>query len=133
MSNPDPDLAWLRTALAGLRADAEEIRSTAAQIGDSARDQLEQSRQERDQALAELARAGRDGELGESGRRLARRVEHGETTWLDVLHERDPSPEAAALRRSTATAVGSLVEELAEQDPEVRHMTGRGGGSASGS
>ena len=39
--------------------------------------------------------------------------------------ERDPSPEAAALRRDAASSIGRLVDELAQDDPALAHATGR--------
>lgn len=125
-----PDLAELRTLVARLRQEAEALRTSVQEIGDSAREQLQQSREERDRALAGLAQAGRAGDLGDVGRRLSRRIDDGETSWLDVLHERDPRPDAAALRRSASIAVESLVDELVEHDPELRRMTGRDEGGS---
>ncbi|MGZ8738845.1 MAG: hypothetical protein ACXWW7_16895 [Nocardioides sp.] len=126
-----PDPAELRTLVARLRQESEVIRGEAEGSRDSVREQLAQSRAERDEALRGLARAARDGELGSPARRLARRVDDGETSWLDVLHERDASPEAAALRYEAAVSVSALVEELADQDPDLRRTTGRDQGGSS--
>ncbi len=127
MGVPDglPDAAELRTLVARLRQETEAIRAEAEATRDAVRAQADQSRAERDQALAELQRAARSGDLGEAGRRLAQRVEDGSTRWVDVLHERDPSPEAASLRRDAGSAVGQLVDELAEDDLDLARATGR--------
>lgn len=125
-----PDLSELRTLVARLRQETETIRTSMEEIGVSVRDQLQESREERDRALAGLAAAARAGELGDPGHRLARRIDDGETSWLAVLHERDPDPDAAALRRSAGTAVQSLVDRLAEQDPQLRRTTGRDEGGS---
>jgi hypothetical protein len=120
-----PDAAELRTLVARLRQETEAIRLEAEATRDAVRAEAAQSRAERDQALADLHRAARDGELGDVGRRLARRVDDGDARWVDVLHERDPSPEAAALRRDAASSIGRLVDELAQDDPALAHATGR--------
>lgn len=123
---PDlPDLAEMRTRLARLRQDTQVIRAEAEAARDAVRAQAEQSRAEREQALAALHRAARDGELGGAGRRLAERVAEGDARWVDVLHERDPSPDAASLRRDAGRAVGALVDRLAEDDPDLARRTGR--------
>ncbi len=127
-----PDPAELRTLVARLRQETEAIRVEAEATRDAVRAQAEQSRAERDRALAELQSAARGGELGEVGRRLAQRVEDGSTRWLDVLHERDPSPEAASLRRDAGTALGHLVDELAEDDRDLARATGRDQGHDQG-
>lgn len=120
-----PDATELRTLVARLRQEADAIRAEAQATRDAVRAQAAQGRAERDRALADLHRAARDGELGEVGLRLARRVDDGSTEWLDVLHERDPSPEAAAVRRDAGAAVGRLVDELAEDDADLARATGR--------
>lgn len=127
-----PDLSEMRTRLARLRQDTQAIRAEAEAARDAVRAQAEQSRAERDQALAALHRAARNGELGGVGRRLAERVEEGDARWVDVLHERDPSPDAALLRRDTGRAVGDLVDRLSEDDPDLARRTGREGGSGRG-
>lgn len=111
-----PDPAELHTLVRRLREETETIRAEAEATHEAVRQQAEQRRSERDQALAALHRAAGDGELGETGRRLAQRVEQGRARWLDVLHERDPSPEAAALRRDAGAAVSALVDRLAAED-----------------
>lgn len=120
-----PDAAELRTLVARLRQETEAIRVEAEATRDAVRAEATQGRAERDQALADLHRAARDGELGDVGRRLARRVDDGDARWVDVLHERDPSPEAAALRRDAASSIGRLVDELAQDDPALARATGR--------
>ncbi len=120
-----PDAAELRTLVARLRQETEAIRLEAEATRDAVRAEAAQSRSERDQALADLHRAARDGELGDVGRRLARRVDDGDSRWIDVLHERDPSPDAAAVRRDAATSIGRLVDELAQDDPALARATGR--------
>lgn len=120
-----PDPAELRTLVARLRQETEAIRAEAEATRDAVRAQAAQGRAERDQALDELHRAARAGTLGDVGRRLAQRVEDGSTRWLDVLHERDPSPEAASLRQHAGAAVGRLVDELAEDDADLARDTGR--------
>lgn len=120
-----PDAAELRTLVARLRQETEVIRLEAEATRDAVRAEAAQGRAERDQALADLHRAARDGELGDVGRRLARRVDDGDARWVDVLHERDPSPEAAELRRDAATAIGRLVDDLAQDDPALARATGR--------
>ena len=119
------DVAALRTLVARLRQETEAIRLEAEATRDAVRAEAAQSRVERDQALAELHRAARDGELGDVGRRLARRVEDGSAQWVDVLHERDPTPDAAALRSDAASSLGRLVDELAQDDPALARATGR--------
>lgn len=121
-----PSAAELRTLMARLRQETEAIRLEAEATRDAVRAEAARSRAERDQALSDLQRAARDGELGDVGRRLARRVDDGDARWVDVLHERDPSPEAAAIRRDAASAVGRMVDELAAQDAELARATGRG-------
>lgn len=127
-----PDAAELRTLVARLRQETEAIRLEAEATRDAVRAEAAQSRAERDQALSDLQRAARDGELGDAGRRLARRVDDGDARWVDVLHERDPSPEAAALRRDAASSVGRMVDELAAQDPDLARATGRDRGEGRG-
>lgn len=120
-----PDAAEVRTLVARLRQETEAIRAEAEATRDAVRAQAAQARAERDEALAELQRAAHDGDLGDVGRRLARRVEDGSARWIDVLHERDPSPEAVSLRRDAGTAVGHLVDALAEDDADLARATGR--------
>lgn len=127
-----PDAAELRTLVARLRQETEAIRTQAETTRDSVRAMAEQSRAERDQALADLHRAAREGRLGAAGRRIAERVEDGSSRWVDVLHERDPSPEAAAVRRDSGEAVDRLVDELAAQDPDLARLTGRDQGGSPG-
>lgn len=120
-----PDPAELRTVVARLRQETEAIRLEVEATRDAVRAEAAQGRAERDQALADLHRAARDGDLGDVGRRLARRVDDGDARWIDVLHERDPSPEAASLRRDAASSIGRLVDELAQEDPALARATGR--------
>lgn len=127
-----PDAAELRTLVARLRQETEVIRVEAEATRDAVRAEAARGRAERDQALADLHRAARDGELGDVGRRLARRVDDGDARWVDVLHERDPSPEAAALRRDAASSIGRLVDELAQDDPALARATGRDRGDDRG-
>lgn len=127
-----PDAAELRTLLARLRQETEAIRVEAEATRDAVRAEAAQGRAERVQALADLHRAARDGELGDVGRRLARRVDDGDARWVDVLHERDPSPEASALRRDAASSIGRLVDELAQDDPALARATGRDPGDDRG-
>lgn len=120
-----PDVVEMRTLIARMKADTESIQTYANGVRDEAREQLSKSREERDKALADLSAAARNGELGDDGKRLARRVEAGETSWSDVLHGRDPSPEAVAVRASASRSLDERLDELAEDDPSMARLLGR--------